>query len=153
MSKENKTSKKALGRPSIAIPDKILEEILDGVSTTTKGLEILCEENPSWPSARTIYRRMRHDEDFCQKYARAKIVQATILADEIITISDYSDRDTIVDEDGIERANHEWIARSRLRVDSRKWLVSKLIPKVYGDKTQTETTITFNHENALNELK
>ena len=30
--------------------------------------------------------------------------------------------------------NGENIQRSRLRVDSRKWLASKLLPKKYGDK-------------------
>ena len=40
------------------------------------------------------------------------------------------------DEDGKETVDHERIARSRLRVDSRKWVASKLLPKVYGDRLQ-----------------
>jgi hypothetical protein len=30
--------------------------------------------------------------------------------------------------------NNEFVARSKLRVDSRKWILSKLLPKIYGDK-------------------
>ena len=33
--------------------------------------------------------------------------------------------------------NGEAIQRSRLRVDARKWLLSKLAPKKYGDKIET----------------
>ena len=32
------------------------------------------------------------------------------------------------------------VARNRLRVDARKWLASKMAPKKYGDKLQTELT-------------
>ena len=41
------------------------------------------------------------------------------LADELIEIADTADKDTY--------------NAMRLRVDTRKWLLSKLIPKVYGD--------------------
>jgi hypothetical protein len=36
------------------------------------------------------------------------------------------------------RANGEHIQRSKLRVDTRKWFLSKLKPKVYGDKSAVE---------------
>ena len=41
---------------------------------------------------------------------------------------------TYIDEDGNVRVNPDVIARSRLRVDTRKWYASKLAPKIYGDK-------------------
>ncbi|MBP9870404.1 MAG: hypothetical protein KBC53_02765, partial [Nitrosomonas sp.] len=41
--------------------------------------------------------------------------------------------DTYIDEDGHVIVNGDVVARSRLRVDSRKWLASKLIPRTYGD--------------------
>lgn len=34
--------------------------------------------------------------------------------------------------------NHEQIARSRLRVDARKWAAAKLAPKKYGDRIAHE---------------
>jgi hypothetical protein len=48
--------------------------------------------------------------------------------------------------------NKEWTNRSRLRIDARKWVASKLKPKVYGDKTDItsggeqlkQTTIVIN---------
>jgi hypothetical protein len=32
--------------------------------------------------------------------------------------------------------NSEFIARSRLRIDTLKWLASKLVPRLYGDKEE-----------------
>ncbi len=36
----------------------------------------------------------------------------------------------------IRLVDHEHIQRSRLRVDARKWLMSKMAPKKYGEKLQ-----------------
>ncbi|HEY1863793.1 MAG TPA: hypothetical protein VGG77_08915 [Roseiarcus sp.] len=36
--------------------------------------------------------------------------------------------------------NSEAINRSRLRVDARKWAMSKMLPKKYGDKIETKVT-------------
>ena len=34
--------------------------------------------------------------------------------------------------------DHDHIARARLRVDTRKWLLSKALPKVFGDRNIAE---------------
>ena len=51
-------------------------------------------------------------------------------------IADDSASDVITDENGNEIVDHEHISRSRLRVDARNWVASKLLPKVYGEKLQ-----------------
>lgn len=60
------------------------------------------------------------------------------MIDDIIAISDDSSKDTITKtaRDGSEydAPDNEWIQRSRLMVDSRKWLASKICPKLYGEK-------------------
>jgi hypothetical protein len=61
-----------------------------------------------------------------------------VLASQILEISDDGPNDFATTEEGNEVPNHEHIQRSRLRVDSRKWLASKLAPKKYGDKVSTE---------------
>jgi hypothetical protein len=72
---------------------------------------------------------------FLDHYARAREVQADSLADDIISIADDSQYDTIT-EDGKTVTNIEHIQRDRLRVDARKWLAGKLRPKKYGDKLE-----------------
>lgn len=134
-------SKKPPNRPTDYTPE-IAEEICDVVAENAKGLKPLCEANPHWPRLRTIRRWIRENEDFRHMYARAKEDQADLMADEIIEISDDTTHDTLIkqDRDGndYEACNSEWINRSRLRVDSRKWLASKLRPKQYGEKVVNE---------------
>ncbi len=62
------------------------------------------------------------------------------MADELLQIADdaTSDITKLESDDGREVVNHEHIARSKLRVDTRKWLLSKCLPKVYGDKLLNE---------------
>lgn len=67
-------------------------------------------------------------------YARAREARYHRLAEEVIEIADDSTNDTYQDENGNERTNTEVVARSRLRVDARKWYVAKMLPKQYGDK-------------------
>lgn len=74
--------------------------------------------------------------EFRTQYDRARQAQAELMADEIVDIADDTSGDVTTHEDGGETVNHDHIARSRLRVDSRKWKVSKLLPKVYGDRLQ-----------------
>ena len=60
------------------------------------------------------------------------------MADEILDISDDGSNDymavTRKDESEAWQLNGENIQRSRLRVETRKWLMAKMKPKVYGEK-------------------
>jgi hypothetical protein len=66
------------------------------------------------------------------------MLQADLLAEECLDISDDSRQDIRVTEDGKTMIDGEFVARSRLRVDTRKWLASKLLPRQYGDKSLLE---------------
>lgn len=87
------------------------------------------------PSKWTVLEWLAKDEEFAAQYTRARELQAELYLDEIIAISDYSALDTEIDpETGSERTNHEVVARAKLRVDTRKWAMSKMAPKKYGDR-------------------
>jgi hypothetical protein len=73
-----------------------------------------------------FYPRLAVDEVFFQKYARAKSAGCNAYADETIDIAD-----------GCEESQ-ESVAKARLRVDTRKWHLSKLLPKVYGDRLELD---------------
>lgn len=75
-----------------------------------------------------------------EQYARAREAQADALAEEILQIADDGRNDTYTDDDGRTIVDHDVIARSRLRVDARKWLASKMAPRKYGDKITQEHT-------------
>ena len=72
--------------------------------------------------------------EFSEQYARAREAQADKLAEEALQIADDGHSDTYVDGDGNVKTDTEVIQRSKLRVDTRKWLASKMAPKKYGDK-------------------
>lgn len=108
---------------------QICERLADGES-----LKAICSGD-DMPSKASIYLWLTKHKEFLDMYVRAREDQADTLADEIIDIADESSQDTIVDpETGAARANTEWINRSRLRVDARKWVAAKLKPKKYGDR-------------------
>lgn len=92
------------------------------------------------PSVRTVLRWLREDKDgFCAQYARAKEEQADMMIEEMIDISDDGTNDLMTIEKGdmsYEIENKEVTNRSKLRVDTRKWIASKLKPKKYGDKLE-----------------
>jgi hypothetical protein len=71
---------------------------------------------------------------------RAREAQMDHYAEEILEISDDSSGDYIEKQNGdgttYKAFDAEHVQRSRLRVDSRKWLMAKLAPKKYGDKVQ-----------------
>jgi len=99
-----------------------------------RSLVSICKDD-GMPDISTVYRwRLAHPA-FRDMYTRAREDQADTLADEIVGIADESINDTIIDpETGYERTNHEVVARSKLRVDARKWVAAKLKPRSYGDK-------------------
>lgn len=90
------------------------------------------------PDKSTIMRWLNVHAEFQDQYARAREAQADHFAEEILEIADDGRNDWVQrqseDGEGYEVANHEHISRSKLRVDARKWLMSKMAPKKYGDK-------------------
>lgn len=90
--------------------------------------------DPDMPASSTVFKWLSEQKSFSEQYARAREAQMEVMAQEIIDIADDGRNDTYTDEDGNEHTNHDVINRSRLRVDTRKWLMSKLAPKKYGDR-------------------
>jgi hypothetical protein len=118
------------GRPT-KYTEEIAARICEAVATSTNGLEKICDSNPDFPHKSTVRRWIVEVETFRDLYARAKEQQADVLADEIIDIADQVAEDKLL--------THEKVGAAKLRVDSRKWVASKLKPKVYGDKTDLTT--------------
>jgi hypothetical protein len=88
------------------------------------------------PAQSTVYLWLQKHSEFSEQYARAREAQAEHWAEEILEIADDGSNDSYKDDNGNVRTDQEVVARSRLRVDSRKWLMSKLAPKKYGDKVE-----------------
>jgi hypothetical protein len=79
------------------------------------------------------------NEKFREHYTRAREMQSEVFFDEMIAIADESDGDWTDKVNGKgevigKRVDNEAVQRSKLRLDARKWIVSKTLPKKYGDK-------------------
>ncbi len=120
------------GRPTDYTPE-LGQEICEAIASTGSGLPTLCKKNLHWPTRSSIFLWLRKYPEFSDRYHKAKKDQVTALVDDILEISDDSSQDTIEDEDGNVRVNSEFAARSRLRIDTRKWIAAKLVPRLYGD--------------------
>jgi hypothetical protein len=123
------------GRPS-KYTEELANELCDKIATSNRGLAHICAGMDIKPSA--IFTWLQDKPEFAEKYARAREAQADFLADEILEIADNSENDTIITENGTLE-NKEWVNRSKLKVEARKWIASKLKPKKYGDKLDLTT--------------
>lgn len=90
------------------------------------------------PSNTTFYKWLEEDKKKAERYARACEVRADVIFEEILTIADKQGEDIII-VDGKEVTNHNVVSRNRLQVDARKWVLSKMQPKKYGDKIDHTT--------------
>ena len=112
-----------MGRPSEYTPERgeaILARLAVGES-----LRSICTDE-GMPHRDTVRAWCDVFPEFSGQYARAREIGLDNLADEVLEIAD----DVFVDSDAIQKA--------KLQVDARKWLLSKLAPKKYGDKVALE---------------
>jgi len=128
------------GRPSSyteEIADAICERLSDG-----RSLRSICLDE-DMPGQTTVFRWLAANEDFRKRYAHAREAQADAIVDEMLDIADDGSNDWMErrrDDGSVDEVlNHEHVQRSRLRLDARKWMASKLAPKKYGDKLDVTT--------------
>ena len=125
------------GRPTDynqELATKICEEIALGNS-----LRSVCRRD-DMPAMSTVFRWLGEEDktQFKEQYARACEERTEAMAEDLLDISDDGTNDfmEIETEDGGVKVieNRENVQRSKLRVDTRKWLMSKMKPKKYGEK-------------------
>lgn len=125
-----------MSRPTIYTDElalTICERLAEGST-----LRELCRQE-DMPGRSTVFRWLEEKPAFRDRYARACEWRAESWGDELLDIADDGSLDYVATEDG-ERFDGEHVQRSKLRVDTRKWLMSKAAPKKYGDKVTNELT-------------
>jgi terminase small subunit-like protein len=113
--------------------DEIFQDALDRMAGG-QGLRKICED-PQMPSRQTFLRWIEKDTGRQTRYQAAREALMDWYAEEILEIAWDSSKDTIPAEGKKPaRCDNEWVNRSRLKVDTLKFLMAKLHPKRYGDK-------------------
>lgn len=147
------TPKRAVGRPKGEYDEEMASKICDAISAGMTMREI--EKLPGFPGCSTMYRWLRLYPDFNERYHMAQHWRAECQADEILAIADdktgdykikavlgAADGDTeIVDDEAAARlptmvltVNTTAIARSKLKIDARLNIMSKMSPDKWGPR-------------------
>lgn len=126
------------GRPceyTAEIADAICARLADAES-----LRSICRDE-SMPSMPTVFAWIRKFPEFLNQYARAKEESADAMVEDILEIADdgtndWMERRNAEGENTGWQVNGEHIQRSRVRIDTRKWIAAHLKPKKYGERLE-----------------
>ncbi len=115
--------------------EKVFEEILEYIEDGKSLRSIL--KASDMPSSRTFFNWIDDDKEKVKRYARAMEIRAESIFEDILEIADDGTNDFMTITKGDVEYNvedREVTNRSRLRVDARKFFLSKVLSKKYGDK-------------------
>ncbi|CAB4172157.1 hypothetical protein UFOVP1552_51 [uncultured Caudovirales phage] len=126
------------GRPSKKTP-AIMDDIIAGVSSG-RSIANVCANDPGMPDVRSVYRWLGDDDDFRLAYLRACSNRSLVYAD---TIGDIAQAVLAgkLDPNG-----------ARVAIDSYKWLATKLVPTIFGERQEVQVTHQHLHLHALRQL-
>jgi len=117
-----------------AIADEICNLIASGMS-----LRAICRM-AGMPKADHVYHWLWNETRFADQYTRARECQMEAWADEALDIADDARADVVLTEAGTPVTVYENVQRSKLRVETRKWFMSRMAPRKYSERVITETT-------------
>lgn len=121
--------------------DEICERIADGESlrSITK-----VGRPPHLPQLKYFLRWISENPIWGKQYARAMELRAEHLFEQMLEIADTQEIG-IIEESGVTKdgaftkeKKYDAVEHRRLKVDTRKWVLSRMNPKKYGDRVMTE---------------
>lgn len=113
------------GRPSTYDPD-LAATVCDAIADGANFAELIKQRIvPSWS---TLFRWTYANDDFREAYERARETRAWKWAEEIVEIADAPAADMAA------------VGAAKLRVEARKWLLSKMLPRQFGDRVGVEVS-------------
>ena len=113
---------------------KLVEAMLAEISEGTPASKVY----KKYKVSHTIFYEWVKRKEWIEKYACAKEDRAYKIFEEILEIADDKSEDVII-IDGKKYMNSEYVQRSRLRIDARKWFLSKMLPRKFGEKIDITT--------------
>lgn len=124
--KKPKQAQKQDAKPT---KDEIIQNVLDGMAIGGMSCFKACQA-AGVPNS-TFMRWVDADAKLAERYAHAREDLIERMANEVLELADSE-----VPETGDGKRDWQAIQQRKLQVDSRKWLLSKLAPKKYGDRLE-----------------
>lgn len=132
---------KTPGRPRTYDRSAVIDYVCSQLTSSSVSLAAILRgtmpDGSGLPNYSEIMSWILDDPTFSEKYTRAREYQADFLFDELVEIADDCRNDWMERNDPTNPgyvANRELVARTKLRLDTRKWCASKLKPKKYGER-------------------
>lgn len=128
----------------------VMREICDQMLGCSKGIAFVCRDDDNLPDIATVFKWLAEESKgggespLRDMYEICKEIQVDFMADEIVEISDNEANQplvidgvpVVVEGKPVKYTDSASVAHARLRVDSRKWIASKLKHRKYGDKLE-----------------
>lgn len=124
---------KKMGAPAFPKTPEVIETILAHLADG-KSMRSVCRMD-GMPKMTTVFKWLREDAEFAKHYAQAKKEGVEAMLEDCLEIADDGRNDFMETQYG-QKVDREAIERSKLRVDTRKWFASKILPKKYGEKVE-----------------
>lgn len=118
--------------------EETFKRICLGISEGHSLRSVLRRDNT--PDQSTFYNWIDNDTNKSLQYAHACDERAGVMFEDMLDIADDTGGDEIELSDGKKVTNHHKINRDKLRVDTRKWALSKMMPRKYSEKHQVDVT-------------
>lgn len=127
-------------------PAKIWPEILERIANGESLAAAL--RKPGMPSYALAKIHLRSDPALREAYDQAIEDRAALLAEELIELAD-----TPIPE-GLDPASRSaWVQHLRVRLDTRKWIASRVYRQLYGDKVEVSTQVQVDLSAAMDEAQ
>lgn len=139
---------------------EILAEHICSRIANGESLKKICRDD-GFPDTSTVMKWVNSPDEearpgFQAQFLNARELGYHLMADEIIEISDNSSGDKKkrwVNGKEIDYIDHENIQRDALRVSSRKFILSKALPKIYGDSIKVEHSVSVDFLGRLDQAR
>jgi hypothetical protein len=117
--------------------ERIFKSIISEIENGASLRSVLRKDN--MPSSSTFFIWVDENAEKSKQYERSIELRSEFLFDEMFEIADKQGEDVTLDKDGNKVLNHNIVQRNRLQIDVRKWALSKMMPKKFGDKLDMTT--------------
>ncbi len=125
---------------------RIFERLAQGMT-----MDKACDDY-GFPAPMTVWKWIASIDSVREAYWAAKCDAGFRMAEEILAIADDGRNDWMEINDPENpgwRFNGEHVNRSRLRIDTRKWLLAKLMPRRYGERVEFEGRVHYSLEQLI----